>query len=463
MLKLYFITFISLVLIKSSTGQVFPNPSGMSGSSNEKKKEIDKCSAHATTTWKSFKFNTSARRYQYELAFWNECYQITGREKGTLFSPCTEQPECNPGWNKAGRISFMRYNSSNKHKLHVGWRADENNMNQLKLSAYFHEVPDGSISYSEDDELQDYYVSHYITNINTDRNFWVDMYMSLGTIALKLNNYSVVIRKPGMIPSEKDSYIARSFYFGKDIDPHCFTPESMAIRFRHQWHDKDNYILSLNNSEKITVNITSFISRDSEIFHAYNEIWGSVPNSWATNTYVQYHSDHPNQIRQMCIIESGADITFESGGSIKLYPGFHAKPGSNFKARIVQKAKNDSLTYNPQIANLPPLDDYLNNADYTDDITLNHESVSIGPGSDKRLDFIIYPNPTSGIFNIEAEGSLSSGYALEVINMMGNTVFSETNVYKTMSQIDISAYPKGIYLVKLSCGEYIYTEKLVYR
>jgi len=464
---MYRIIYVTIIVLYSSclNGQVFLDPSGDPGMLTEKKKTIPECNSQTNTIIQtlSYKLGTSARRYQYMLTFWNECYQITGREKGTLFSPCTQQPECNPGWNKAGRISFVRYNNPNNHKLHVGWRADPDNPNQLKLSAYFHEVPDAKGYSNDNNELQDYYVSHYITNINTDYNFGVDMYMSLGTIALKVDNHAVVMRKPGMIPSQKDSYLARSFYFGEYND--CVTPESMSIRFKYQLYDMDNYIFSLNNSDKVTVNLSTFISDDSETFHAFSEIWGSVPNSWANNTYIQYPSDHPNKVRQQCVVQSGADITFEAGGSIKLFPGFHAQQGSIFKAVIVQKEKPDSLKVMPQKANLPPLKEVL-----ADACTSMEEGSFSFAEDDNHVQFLadntpyrLYPNPNAGVFFVAPFTAYTGSYSVEVSDMLGNKVFSADDLTAQLTRIDLTGRPNGIYFVKILTAEGSFTEKVICR
>jgi hypothetical protein len=405
--------------------QIFPDP-GSPGTFKEKKKEMKEGDQYASSSPLALRTQHTNRRYQFKLSFWNECWY---------------EPSVGCGWNKVGRISYGNgaFNH-NWHKLHVGWRAG-NEVNTIRLSAYFHDC---------NSETQ--FFSQEIKTIQTDVKAYIDMFLGEHIIALIIDNTAFGARQKYYFPPPKWSLIQRTFYFGGN----CTAPHDMAVLFSNQIHDHTDFEYYFNTREIMIWNASRFESGDIATFYSFGLTMGSAPMNLVQSTLTCYPA-------QMCIIERGADITFESGGSIKLYPGFHAKPGSNFKARIVQKAKNDSLTYIPQIANLPPLDDYLNNADYTDDITLDYESVSIGPGLDKRLDFIIYPNPTSGIFNIEAEGSLSSGYALEVINMMGNTVFSETNVYKTMSQIDISAFPKGIYFIKLSCGESMHTEKIVYR
>ncbi len=63
-------------------------------------------------------------------------------------------------------------------------------------------------------------------------------------------------------------------------------------------------------------------------------------------------------------------------------------------------------------------------------------------------DLLIYPNPNTGLFNIKTqeEGTLN------VLNMMGSTVFSKTIKSSENTIIDLHHYSKGIYLVHFTSG-----------
>jgi hypothetical protein len=76
--------------------------------------------------------------------------------------------------------------------------------------------------------------------------------------------------------------------------------------------------------------------------------------------------------------------------------------------------------------------------------------------------FTIYPNPTDGEFAIKFEstkvGKLEN---VEIFDVLGNKVF-EKNVAGTLTdQIQLAQLTAGSYLVKVSDGKIIYTQKLV--
>ncbi|OYT14822.1 MAG: hypothetical protein B7C24_16280 [Bacteroidetes bacterium 4572_77] len=193
MKNIYFTLFL-ILFASNSFAQIFPEPSGTSNTYSKKKKVIGKCDGHAINMLFAYKLNTVARRYSYNIAIWNECYQDSGYKPSCSgMTTCHDCSICNSGWKKIGRITFIRNNNWNRHKLNLGWRPDPDNYRQIKMSAYFHEY------------FVDKYVSHYITNVNTNTSPYIDMFMSLGTIALIAKDRAVVIRKPGMIPSSKNS------------------------------------------------------------------------------------------------------------------------------------------------------------------------------------------------------------------------------------------------------------------
>ncbi|MCF8369372.1 MAG: T9SS type A sorting domain-containing protein [Bacteroidales bacterium] len=315
--------------------QIFPDPDGGYGSFKGSQKEINKCDDHAWAGVKKDKSNTSNRRYKFNIAFWDECWT----HGASVDSDCSDS--CNAGWNKAGRISFMRANNTNRNKLHLGWKYHDKMENQLKLSAYFHETYNSNLDHC--------YVSHYISTKPTDNYLSIDMFLGLEIIALIVENKALGIRKPNWIPEPYSSFLMRTFYFGeKSKDKKCAAPETLTCKFINQWYDSPNYWGYFNDCDTMVWNITEFDSDDKAGFYANHEVHGSV----AKLGDVQYHSDHPNPVKQKCQINSGAEITFASGKKIVLNPGFHAKPGSHFHAVIDQCFPLPSMGNLPSMANL---------------------------------------------------------------------------------------------------------------
>lgn len=77
-------------------------------------------------------------------------------------------------------------------------------------------------------------------------------------------------------------------------------------------------------------------------------------------------------------------------------------------------------------------------------------------------DINIFPNPSTGTFTISITG-INDVVELTVINLQGQEVYTEKlNVTGNYTkQIALSAYPKGIYFLKLMGGDVVRTEKVV--
>lgn len=79
------------------------------------------------------------------------------------------------------------------------------------------------------------------------------------------------------------------------------------------------------------------------------------------------------------------------------------------------------------------------------------------------LDYSLYPNPTNGVFNIEILLNSTSDVTVEVFSLTGQCMIKSTekaNGYfkKTM---DMTQYPSGIWLVKLTIDGFSTTQKVV--
>lgn len=71
-------------------------------------------------------------------------------------------------------------------------------------------------------------------------------------------------------------------------------------------------------------------------------------------------------------------------------------------------------------------------------------------------DINVYPNPTKGIFMIS---SLSTNFEVNAFDINGKKVYSAT-FDTNEARIDFSAFPKGIYLLKVSSPDFEKTKKI---
>ncbi len=77
-------------------------------------------------------------------------------------------------------------------------------------------------------------------------------------------------------------------------------------------------------------------------------------------------------------------------------------------------------------------------------------------------DLFIYPNPSSGIFNV-AFGELAkqNGALLTVTNLLGQVVWQQQDDNSSAIKIDASAWPKGMYNLVVKCDNSIMIKKIV--
>ena len=97
------------------------------------------------------------------------------------------------------------------------------------------------------------------------------------------------------------------------------------------------------------------------------------------------------------------------------------------------------------ITDPPP---YQYNGDGTQNGVGNWSTLSVDDfenGNTLRL----YPNPTSRSLNIEFKSTIADG-TLEVFDMLGKQVFVQNITNNDISQIDVSTWNSGLYLIKMS-------------
>jgi hypothetical protein len=79
---------------------------------------------------------------------------------------------------------------------------------------------------------------------------------------------------------------------------------------------------------------------------------------------------------------------------------------------------------------------------------------------DKQPQLKLFPNPSSGIININTGQQSFSAYTMEIINNQGQIVYS-SNVTKEDMQIELGDLPKGIYIIKIQNAYILKTQKLI--
>jgi len=99
---------------------------------------------------------------------------------------------------------------------------------------------------------------------------------------------------------------------------------------------------------------------------------------------------------------------------------------------------------------------------YIDNIFVSN-SVGINNPENNDIFINISPNPSNGIFNIEIS-KIDEAVNMNILNIQGQVVKSKilrSQSNNSIFQLDLSAYPKGIYLIEFSSNKFIKTEKII--
>ena len=87
-------------------------------------------------------------------------------------------------------------------------------------------------------------------------------------------------------------------------------------------------------------------------------------------------------------------------------------------------------------------------------------TTSISTFSDKYC-WHIYPNPTTSTITIQSIDFQADDITVEIYDVEGRRLLSQTSDPSDNLQIDMSSYPDGLYFIKLSSAQYLYTYKIV--
>jgi hypothetical protein len=99
------------------------------------------------------------------------------------------------------------------------------------------------------------------------------------------------------------------------------------------------------------------------------------------------------------------------------------------------------------------------NEDTTNSTSIESFSLMKNTLDDENL--IVYPNPSNGIFNINLESVNNKYETIEVYNLLGEKVFSETINNRANVTIDLSQFSSGYYIARVKSEEKIVQLKLI--
>ncbi len=97
------------------------------------------------------------------------------------------------------------------------------------------------------------------------------------------------------------------------------------------------------------------------------------------------------------------------------------------------------------------------------------KSANAGINDPPTNEITAYPNPTSGKLSLSSTNSQSAITSISVFNMTGKEVFSRQSAVGSLPagqagqqiDVDLSAQPKGLYIVLIKAGDNYYQKKII--
>ncbi|MBI3510186.1 MAG: T9SS type A sorting domain-containing protein [Bacteroidetes bacterium] len=78
---------------------------------------------------------------------------------------------------------------------------------------------------------------------------------------------------------------------------------------------------------------------------------------------------------------------------------------------------------------------------------------------EETKNIFLFPNPSSGIFTIR--NNFSGNYQIEIFNSLGQEILHNENLNENNFEIDLGSEANGIYFVKVTSDEKIYSQKII--
>ena len=222
-----------------------------------------------------------------------------------------------------------------------------------------------------------------------------------------------------------------------------------------------------NGAELVNTETTYTYNTEDKLVSESSHTWG---NSWSDYYQTLYTYDGNKNLINILKQAKNGEIFENTSQTIYTYDG-SLKPASILNQVWKENAWVDfaleRMKYNK--------DDSLTNYSYrywsADGITVMegdssalfyHQIISgIDDKNRTNENISIYPNPASSVITITASGKLSN---IEIRDMQGR-LLKPVSIIATAQQtkIDISGYPKGIYMLTITTSQGRETEKLLIR
>ena len=247
--------------------------------------------------------------------------------------------------------------------------------------------------------------------------------------------------------TSKNGFISRSWESGS----------TSASSYGNNIFNEVNNVAILNITDNFPSNI---ILNDKLLSANVTNVNIGIPSPVIISSKYNHITQHASQTvtTQNLTVLSGTHYNIVAGQEVDLLPGTDIQTGANTNIFISNcEDYIDNMRVNP-FANQEQ-GRALTKQEI--DWMLKSSKANTGQTIIKQplLQPAIFPNPTSGNFTITQLDEFSGGN-LEITNLMGQVVFSQT-INASILTIHLASQPKGIYLVKINSANQNMVQKVV--
>jgi hypothetical protein len=141
-----------------------------------------------------------------------------------------------------------------------------------------------------------------------------------------------------------------------------------------------------------------------------------------------------------------APSTYESGSSLQHF-NESTFPNSSGNSLLTPYFYNNEVEHNPGELLVGALQD------------IGWDINGVGIIEESTLSYQIYPNPSNGFFTVSTDQEI---YAIDFFNLTGEVIANYTNIQKQHS-FNLTEFPNGIYLYRISAGDFTSQGKIIIR
>lgn len=153
------------------------------------------------------------------------------------------------------------------------------------------------------------------------------------------------------------------------------------------------------------------------------------------------------------VVEVNQNVSMTAGNSITILPNSMILYGSDYLAKIDPEiSSNCEVTQTSNITYKSHLNSSGQEKSFLSETKYNVPA--------KNGEIQIYPNPSNGFVNI-CLSELVGDIAIDVRDINGKVGFVEKWKYSGNIILDLSPYPKGIYLLTITTNDKVFTEKII--